>query len=137
MLIFANPVHHAHEGRHEIYRGRLVPCHETPARLDYVLAELQRRPLGEQRAPGPVDRALLARVHRADYLDFLENVWRDWIALDPANAGIDVLPAVWPVRGFRTDVSPTNFSARVGRYSFDAGSPVTAGTWAAASAGAA
>ncbi|MGN6525041.1 MAG: histone deacetylase family protein [Burkholderiaceae bacterium] len=137
MLIFANPVHHAHEGRHEIYRGRLVPCHETPARLDYVLAELQRRPLGEQRAPGPVDRALLARIHRADYLDFLENVWRDWVALDPANVELDVLPAVWPVRGFRTDVAPTNFSARVGRYSFDAGSPVTAGTWAAASAGAA
>jgi acetoin utilization deacetylase AcuC-like enzyme len=137
MLIFANPAHRAHEGRQEMYRGRLVPCHETPARLDDVLAELRRRPLGEPRAPGPVDGALLARVHRPDYLDFLAKAWDDWVALDPANAGIDILPAVWPVRGFRTDVAPTNFSARVGRYSFDAGSPVTAGTWEAASAGAA
>jgi len=34
MLIFHNPVHHAHSGRQEMYRGRLVDCHETPARLD-------------------------------------------------------------------------------------------------------
>jgi len=137
MLIFHNPAHHAHDGRHEIFRGRLVPCHETPARLDHVMAELQCRPVGELRLPGAVDLALVRRVHAPDYVDFLARVWNDWVALDPANAGVDVLPAVWPVRGFRTDVTPLNFSARVGRYSFDAGSPVTAGTWAAASAGAA
>jgi acetoin utilization deacetylase AcuC-like enzyme len=137
MLIFHNAAHRAHDGRHEMFRGRLVPCHETPARLDYVMAELQRRPAGELRLPGAVDLELVRRVHAPDYVDFLESVWADWIALDASNAEVDVLPSVWPVRGFRADVMPTNFSARVGRFSFDAGSPITAGTWAAASTGAA
>ena len=52
--------------------------------------------------------------------------------VEAANAGTDILPAVWPVRGFRADVLPESFAARIGLFSFDAGSPVMAGTWAAA-----
>ncbi len=137
MLIFQNPAHHAHDGRHEMFRGRLVPCHETPARLDFVQAELRRRPVGELREPGALDLDLVKRVHAPAYVDFIAGAWDEWVALDPANAEVDVLPSVWPVRSFRTDVVPANFAARVGRYSFDAGSPFTAGTWRAASAGAA
>ncbi len=137
MLIYTNPKHALHAGRHEMYRGRLVPCHEKPDRLDHVLAELQRRPVGELRSPGPVARAALERIHQPRYLDFLETAWRDWVALDPANAEVDALPSVWPVRGFRADVEPENFAARMGLYSFDAGTPLTAGSWAAAEAGAA
>ena len=137
MLIFHNAAHHAHDGRHEMFRGRLVPCHETPARLDYVMAELQRRPVGDLRLPGAVDLDLVRRVHVPVYVDFLASAWADWVALDASNAEVDVLPSVWPVRGFRADVTPANFSARVGRFSFDAGSPITAGTWIAASTGAA
>ena len=137
MRIFHNPLHALHAGRHEIYRGRLVPCHETPARLDFVLAELARRPVGDLCAAADPDEALLARVHSAGYLEFLACAWAEWTALDPANASVDVLPSVWPVRGFRTDVAPSNFTARVGRYSFDAGTPLTAGTWIAARTGAA
>jgi acetoin utilization deacetylase AcuC-like enzyme len=137
MLIFHNPAHHAHSGRHEMFRGRLVPCHETPARLDFVLSALERRPMGALRVPGPLDRALVERIHTPAYVDFLSRVWTDWLALDPLNAELDVLPSVWPVRGFRTDVVPDNFAARVGRYSFDAGSPITAGTWDVAGTGAA
>lgn len=137
MQIFHNPRHAAHQGRHEMYRGRLVPCHETAARLDYVHAELQRRPLADLREPGPVDMALVHRVHQPRYVDFLAGAWDEWLALDPANAEVDILPSVWPVRGFRHDVTPANFAARVGLFSFDAGSPLTSGTWAAASAGAA
>ena len=137
MLIFHNPHHHGHSGRQELFRGRLVPCHESPARLDFVLAELQDHPVGELLTPGAPDMALLSRIHSPRYLDFLQHAWGDWLALDPANADIDVLPSVWPVRGFRHDVSPTNFAARVGLFSFDAGSPLTAGTWDAARVGAA
>src|SRR5258706_1759734 len=137
MLIFHNPVHRLHDGRQEMFRGRLVPCHETPARLDYVLQELQSRPLGELRAPGPADMAVVGRVHRADYLDCLATAWDDWLAIDPTNADRDILPSVWPNQALRRDVAPSNFSARVGRYTFDCGSPITAGTWNAALAGAA
>jgi acetoin utilization deacetylase AcuC-like enzyme len=137
MLILYNPAHHRHAGRHEMFRGRLVPCHESPARLDHVLAELARRPVGPLQTPGDADLALIRRVHQPRYVDFLAGAWAEWVALDPANAELDVLPSVWPVRGFRHDVLPSNFAARVGLFSFDSGSPLTAGTWAAALGGAA
>ncbi|MBZ8142122.1 acetylpolyamine amidohydrolase [Rubrivivax gelatinosus] len=137
MLIYANPRHAGHSGRQEMYRGKLVPCHEVPARLEHVLAELARRPLGEIHEAPPVARTLLEAVHAPRYLRFLETAWQQWVALDPANAELDALPSVWPVRGFRADLEPANFAARLGLYSFDAGTPLTAGTWAAAEAGAA
>lgn len=137
MLIVHNPDHAGHAGRLEMFRGRLVPCHETPARLDQVLAELQRRRFGALREPGPADMTLLRRIHSAEYLDFLSCAWDEWVALDAANRELDILPSVWPAHGLRRDVSPGNFSARVGRFAFDAGTPIGAGTWAAALAGAA
>ena len=51
MLTIHNPQHHLHQGRHEMFRGRLVPCHETPDRLDHVLAELRRRAFAPLRSP--------------------------------------------------------------------------------------
>lgn len=137
MLIFHNPTHHAHVGRQEMFRGRLVPCHETPERLDHVMAEWRRRPVGALRTPGAPDLALIGRIHTQPYLDFLASAWDEWVALDPANAALDILPSVWPGHGLRRDVAPTNFSAKVGRYAFDAGTPLVAGTWAAVLAGAA
>ncbi|MEY3445830.1 MAG: hypothetical protein RIR45_585, partial [Pseudomonadota bacterium] len=74
--------------------------------------------------------------HSPRYLDFLAHAWDDWVALDPANAQRDALPSVWPTRSFRTDVVPDNFAARMGLFSFDAGTPLTSGTWVAAVAGA-
>jgi acetoin utilization deacetylase AcuC-like enzyme len=143
MLVIHNPDHARHAGRHEMFRGRLVPCHEVPQRLEHVLAELRRRGFGrlstpDELAPGH-DGAfddLLQRLHAPRYLRFLAGAWDEWVALDPANAALDALPSVWPVRSFRSDVEPENFAARLGLYSFDAGTPLTAGTWAAARAGA-
>lgn len=137
MRIVHNPDHHRHDARHEMYRGRLVPCHETPDRLAFVLEALRQRPVGVLSGPEPVSDAELRAVHAPRYLDFLAGAWEAWVALDPANAALDILPSVWPVRGFRHDVEPLNFAARLGLYSFDAGSPMVAGTWAAARAGAA
>ena len=137
LLVFANTVHAAHCGRHEMYRGRLVPCHEVPARMDNVLAEFASRALGESRSPAPVSRSLLERVHSPRYLKFLELAWAEWAALCPDNQDTDALPSVWPVRGFRHDIEPANFAARLGLYSFDAGTPLTSGTWVAAERGAA
>ena len=143
MKTFHNPDHARHAGRQEMFRGRLVDCHEVPARLDFVMTELQRRPLGPVQTPSVNEAALdavLAQVHSARYLDFLRDAWDDWVAMDPANAECDALPSVWPLgnrHGFRTDVLPDNFAARLGAFSFDSGCPLTAGTWLAARGGAA
>jgi acetoin utilization deacetylase AcuC-like enzyme len=136
MKTFYNHLHAQHQGQYEMFRGALVPCHEVPARADHVLAELQRRKLGEVLAPQAFDAAALERVHSARYLQFLENAWNEWVALDPANATRDALPSVWPTRTLRSDVLPDNFAARMGLFSYDAGTPLTGGTWVAARAGA-
>ncbi|MEP7296698.1 MAG: histone deacetylase family protein [Burkholderiales bacterium] len=140
MLTVHNPLHRLHQGSHEMFRGRLVPCHETALRLDHVLAELQRRAIGPLRTPDAdlagLDDAL-ARLHTPRYLDFIAHAWDEWLALDPANAQHDALPSVWPAPGMRRDVLPDNFAARMGLFSFDAGTPLTAGSWVAARAGAA
>ena len=136
MHIFYNPDHAAHQGKLEMYRGRMVPCHEVPQRQDQVLAALQARALGPLQTPSRFDDALLQRIHSPRYVRFLESAWQQWLALDPANAALDAIPSVWPTRGFRTDLEPENFAARMGLYSFDAGTPLTAGTWQAARGGA-
>jgi acetoin utilization deacetylase AcuC-like enzyme len=137
VLIFANSSHALHAGKREMFRGRFSPCYEKPARMEQVLAELARRPMGEMRAPPPIPGGLFERVHSPHYLGFLRGAWAEWVAEDPANAELDALPSVWPVRSFRSDINPTNFTARLGLYSFDVGTPIMAGTWTAALEGAA
>lgn len=135
MQVFYNDLHPLHHGRHEMFRGRLVPCFEVPARADYVLQELRSRRLGTVAAAPGVEVDVLARVHARRYLDFLSTAWDEWVALDPDNAQRDALPSYWPIRTFRTDVLPASFPARMGLFSFDAGSPITSGTWQAARQG--
>jgi acetoin utilization deacetylase AcuC-like enzyme len=119
-----------------MFRGALVPCFEVPARADHVLAELQRRKLGTVLQPRAFEDSAITAIHSSRYLNFLATAWDQWLALDPTNVDKDILPSVWPTRSFRTDIEPDNFAAKVGLYSFDAGSPFTAGTWVAARAGA-
>ena len=137
MHTFYNAHHAQHHGKFEMFRGELVPCFEIPARADYVLQELQARKLGAITPPQAMDDAVITRVHAPRYVDFLRGAWDEWVALDPANAQRDAIPSYWPIRTFRSDVLPVSFSARMGLFSYDAGSPLTAGTWAAAREGAA
>jgi acetoin utilization deacetylase AcuC-like enzyme len=142
MKIFSNQLHHLHNGRQEMFRGRLVDCHEVPQRLEHVLSELARRPVGELLSPSvnlPLDAALRS-VHSPEYLAFLSTAWDEWVSLSPDNVNRDALPSVWPLPGnhaFRMDRPPLNFAAKLGQYAFDAGTPLMSGSWMAAREGAA
>ena len=125
--------HHLHQGQLEFYRGELVPCFEKPERADFVLQAVQARGIGPVIEPESFSLAPIERVHAPRYLRFLERAWGMWAALGHTR---DALPAVWPIRGFRADVEPDNFIAQLGLYSFDSGTPFTAGTWEAARTGA-
>jgi acetoin utilization deacetylase AcuC-like enzyme len=128
-----NGEHGAHAATHEFFRGRLVPAFEVPARADYILQALQVAKLGDILAPVDHGRAPLERVHAPSYLRFIEGAHAEWRALGGEG---DAFPAVWPVRSLRSDVEPASFAARMGLYSMDSGTPLTAGSWAAAYAGA-
>lgn len=135
MLTIYSPAHRQHAPEFEIFRGDRVASFETPARADFVEQRLVER--GHALQAAHIDSAaVLAQVHSARYLRFLQHAWADWVALDPANAGLQPFPSVWPVRTLRSDIEPVNFTARLGLYSMDNGCPLVAGTWAAAKAGA-
>jgi len=135
MLIFHSPRHESHAPQYEFYRGERVPAFECPARVRFVHDELVARG-HELREPTLDSAGLLPRVHSERYLAFLRTAWSQWLALDPANAPAQPFPSVWPVRTLRSDVEPANFIARLGLYSMDNGTPMVAGTWEAAKAGA-
>ena len=135
MIAIYNPAHCLHAPEFEIFRGVRVACFETPARADMVERCLSER--GHVLQAAHIDsQAVLPQVHSARYLHFLEHAWQDWVALDAANAALQPFPSVWPVRTLRSDVEPTNFTARLGLYSMDNGCALVAGTWHAARAGA-
>jgi len=133
MQIFHSDIHHRHRGRVEFFRGEMVPCFETPERADHVLAAMKAQAIGPIAEPLPFGLEPIARVHAPRYLRFLETAWARWQALGREG---DAFPAVWPIRGFRSDVEPEDFVAQLGLYSFDSGTPFTEGSWVAARAGA-
>lgn len=135
MITFFTPQHQRHAPEYEFFRGERVACFESPARADFVLKELVAR--GHAVREPDVDSAdVLRQVHSVQYLAFLESAWAEWVAVDAGNAARQPFPSVWPVRTLRSDVEPQNFTAKLGLYSMDNGSPMVAGTWAAAKAGA-
>ncbi|HVL77546.1 MAG TPA: histone deacetylase family protein [Noviherbaspirillum sp.] len=129
MHIYFSDEHRLHKGEMEFFRGELVPCFEKPERADFVLAALTEHAIGPVHAPDAFPLEAIERVHAPRYLRFLERAWGMWSALGQTR---DAIPAVWPIRGFRDDVEPDNFIAQLGLYSYDSGSPFTAGTWQAA-----
>jgi acetoin utilization deacetylase AcuC-like enzyme len=133
MKIIYSDRHRLHRGDKEMYRGELVPCFEKPERADYVYDAVTSRNIGPILEPKEFPVAAIERVHAPRYIRFLEKAWDMWSAQGHTH---DALPAVWPVRGFRDDVEPDHFAGKLGLYSYDSGTPLTAGTWTAAKLGA-
>lgn len=132
MKLIHSPLHALHDGGMELHRGELVPCFEMPARVDHILAAVARAGWAVE-PPREYDDAVLASVHDAQYLAFLRGAYAEWQA-----EGRDgfMLAGAFPARGMRRDRVPSGLHARLGYYSFDAGSPIVAGTWQAARASA-
>ena len=128
MLTIYSDDHRLHHGRCELIDGQLMPCFEMPSRADHVLDRVKARNLGPISGPRDFGREPLLRVHKADYLEFFQGAWARWAEL---NRDGDLLPFTWPARTLRR-VKPTSLLGELGYYSFDAGAPITAGTWQAA-----
>ncbi len=127
MLTIYSDDHHLHHGAAELIDGTFKPCFEMPSRADMVLARARAVGLGEVISPLEFGLEPIRRVHSAGFVNFLQNAWSDWQALGRNH---DMLPMVWPVRRLR-DIEPADIDGKLGFYSFDAGAPITAGTWQA------
>lgn len=121
--------HRLQAGQSELNDGQLVPCFEKPERAELILQRVQEVALGEVLAPKEFGTEPLARVHDPRFLHFLEHAWDAWVA---AHGAYDALPLNWPIRGMRSDREPEAIDGKLSYFSFDAGTPITAGTWRAA-----
>ncbi len=125
--------HRLQDGKAELIDGKLMPCFEMPRRAEIVIDRVREVGLGEVLAPETFGRDPIERVHSKGFVDFLEGAWAAWTAI---GRDWDALPVNWQVRGLRADRVPESIDGRLSYYSFDAGTPITAGTWRAASAAA-
>jgi acetoin utilization deacetylase AcuC-like enzyme len=123
MRIFWDERQRLHAPEKELHNGGFVPFAETPARADAILAAVGPAEAPEDRGESP-----LLRVHSRDYLDFLKSAAGQWRA---AGREGDAAGYVWPIVG-RRPLRLSRIDAKLGRYSYDASTPVAEGTWAAA-----
>ncbi|SME89525.1 Acetoin utilization deacetylase AcuC [Tistlia consotensis] len=130
MLTVYSDDHRLQDGKAELEGGKLVPCYEMPRRADLVLARVREVGLGEVVEPERFGVEPILRVHEAGFVAFLQSAWDRWTA---TKRTFDALPFTWAVRGMRTDRVPESIDGQLAYYSFDAGTPITAGTWRAAS----
>ncbi|CAO3422108.1 Acetylpolyamine aminohydrolase [Azospirillum doebereinerae] len=133
VIVFYSEEHRLQSGRSELNDGQLVPCYEKPARADIVRDRLDTIGFDPVQAPEPHGLAPLERVHDAGYLAFLQTAWTEWVE---EHGDWDALPLNWVAPGMHRRVVPRSIDGRLGYYSFDAGTPITAGTWRAATSAA-
>jgi len=124
--------HRLHHGKGELNDGELQPCYECPERADQVLEAVRRAKLGDIVLPDDFGLGPVRAVHDARYVDFLQQAWGLWAAEGRSS---DALPLNWPVRGMR-QLEPDYIDGKLSYFSFDAGTPITAGTWTAVTTGA-
>jgi len=110
----------AHAPALELHNGGFVPFAEAPARAEAILAAI-----GPTEPAADHKEAPLRAVHAEDYLAFLWSAHKDWRAAGRAG---DASGYAWPVVR-RRPLALDRIDARLGAYSFDASSPIGAGTW--------
>ncbi len=132
MQVVYSPLHARHDGGVELHRGALVPSFESPARAHFILAALQQGGFSVQ-PPREIPEAQLLRVHDAQFVEFLRGAHARWRAKGRDGS---MLPSGFPARGMRRDHRPAGIHGSMGYYTFDASTPIVAGTWDAALAAA-
>ena len=88
-------------------------------------AEMIAERLGGLSSAQDFGRAPLERAHKSTYLDFLQTAHARWLA---AGREGDAIAYAWPVVR-RRPLRLERIDAQLGLYSFDAGTPIAAGTW--------
>lgn len=121
MRTFHDARQRLHAPTRELHNGGYIPYAEDPSRIDAILAAI-----GPVEAARDHGEAPILRVHDADYVGFLKTAHAEWAAAGRAG---DASGYVWPVVG-RRPLTLSRIDARIGRYSFDASTPLTADSYA-------
>lgn len=133
MQIVRSDVHRLHHSD-EFANGQLIASWESPNRADIVAAALDAAGRHTVVSPGSLDRALVAQVHDAEYVDFLETAWALWHEANPEAR--TAMGFMWPARRFAYK-RPVAIDGLLGFHSFATDCGIVDGTWAAAAESAA
>jgi acetoin utilization deacetylase AcuC-like enzyme len=120
---YFDPRQLTHEPLQEMHNGGWTAYAEKSSRAEKILDEL-----GEARAVRDFGLGAILDVHDASYVEFLRTAHSDWLA---AGREGDALGYTWPVVR-RRELTLQRIDARLGRYSFDAATPISEKTWLAA-----
>ena len=112
----------AHEPLQELHNGGWAAYAEKASR-----AELIAEALPDLRPARDFGLEPLLQVHDPDYVDFLRNAFSDWRSSGRTG---DAIGYTWPVVR-RRPLKLDRIDARLGRYSYDAATPIAEGTWEA------
>jgi acetoin utilization deacetylase AcuC-like enzyme len=75
-----SPLHAGHGGNVELMGGQILPAFEMPRRAEIIRARVEEVGLGPILAPEVHGLETAAKVHRPDYLEFLQHAWSHWVA---------------------------------------------------------
>jgi acetoin utilization deacetylase AcuC-like enzyme len=120
MFAVFDPRQLSHAPAIELHNGGWVEHSEKVSRAETIAGAIERLQPARDFGFEP-----LLRVHSADYLDFLQNAHSQWLS---AGRSGDAIGYTWPVVR-RRDLPLDRIDAKLGRYSYDASTPVGAGTW--------
>jgi len=120
--------HLLHQSPGELLFGEFVPAFEKPERAELVLNHVREVKLGDVIAPQPFPLDAITRIHAPGLVDLLQTAHQEWLGMGRSGAAY---PYTWPARGMRADRAPQTLDGRLGFYSFDCGTPITATTWQA------
>lgn len=121
--------HQYHNPRFELVDGQFSPPFEHPRRAETVLAQIREISLGHILPPRDFGLSAILRVHDEGFVRFLQTAWDEWSLVRGEG---DAFPFTWIGRAMRRDKVPETSDGKLGYYAFDAGTPITSGTWRAA-----
>ncbi|WP_077148520.1 histone deacetylase family protein [Sphingopyxis sp. KK2] len=123
MKLFFDDRQAAHAPTRELHNGEFVAYAENVERSRSIVAALR-----DWQPVRDFGREPLLAVHDADYVAFLERAYDSWLA---AGRTGDAIGYSFPVVR-RRPLAFDRIDAEIGAYSFDASTPIAAGTWASA-----
>ncbi len=125
MKVIFDEIQKRHAPSFYLVRGKYREPAEQPARADILLKGAQAAGLDhiapEDFGPGP-----RAAIHDPRFLDFLENVHGQWLAL--GDVSDEVVATIRPVA--RTATYPEHVIGRIGWHMMDTSCPLNGETWA-------
>ena len=124
-----------HADDHNLHGGLLDPrgdewqlSAECPDRANNVLKAIRDQNFGRLMDPAVFAEDKLTRIHAPDYVQFLKDVWPEWLA--SGEKGSNARPDTFVGAGMR-HADTECIAGKLGRYSFDSTSPFVEGSWQA------